>query len=406
MQAVISADRLRLALLEGNAQVAERTRRASERAVDAELCDVAAGDLAVEKARFSFQQGPSQEAIAMLKRAILVYQELDDQAGLARANLDFGLILLAQEDLLGAREYFLLASRSAGNSPDVFEQMRARVLMLVCDFVYGNLSRSLAQADELDERAAATAMREIQLFAELARGRIAFELGRYAEASDVFSRGRSRARLYAMHEPGSVMERWLARSLIYDGRVKRGVEILRDRHRGAESCFFLAEGLLRAGEHGEAIAMLEDGLEAGESDPDPLEGVSWSTGFAPFEDRAIGVVTGSKVLKHQMMALRGYLFAESGRPADGVQEMHRLTRELRISEIDPYNRIYFYLYSLILPESGELNVEDRSTVLGKAVRFIQQRTSRMDEYTHKTDYLRLNYWNSKLMSHAQTHNLV
>jgi hypothetical protein len=91
---------------------------------------------------------------------------------------------------------------------------------------------------------------------------------------------------------------------------------------------------------------------------------------------------------------------------EGVQELHQLTRETRLSEIDPYNRLYYYLYSLVLPESGELNIEDRTTVLGRAVRYIQQRTSRLDEYAHKTDFLRLNYWNNRLMSHAQSSNLV
>ncbi|MFP4113256.1 MAG: hypothetical protein ACOC2Y_02315 [Spirochaetota bacterium] len=406
MQAVIATNRLRLALLQGNVQAAERTRTSSERTAESEQCDFAAGDLAVQKARLTFRDAPTKETIAILKQAVLVYQETDDHAGLARANLDFGLALLAQEDLLGAREYFLLASKSASVGTDLFERMRSRELSLVCEFVYGNMTRALAQADQLDAAAAESGMREVQLFAELARGRVLFELGRYDEAADVFSRGRSRARLYATTAPGIVMSRWVARSLIYDGRPRRGIRMLRDLSPSAETLFFLAEGQLRLGEHGEAIQALEEGLEMTPGAPGPVEGFSWTSGYASLEDRAIGAAAGTRVLQHQMLALRGYLLAESGRVADGVQEMHRLTRELRLSEIDPYNRIYFYLYSLILPGSGELNLEDGATVLGKAVRYIQQRTSRMDEYAHKTDYLRRNYWNARLMSHAQSHNLV
>ncbi len=406
MQAVVATNRIRLAVLQGNAQAAERTRSQSDRLADAGECDSVQGDLAVQKARLSFNDGPSRETIALLKRAVMIYQEIDDQAGLARANLDFGLVLLAQEDLLGAREYFLLAGKSAANSADTFEQVRGRALSLVCDYVYGNLTRALSQAEALDAHAGQAGMREIQLFAELARGRVSFELGRYDEAADVFSRGRSRARLYGMSSPGAVMERWLARSLLYDGRIARGSAILRDHTTNPESCFFLAEACLKRGEHAEAITLLDEGLSLMPQTPGPVESVSWASGFASLEDRAIGMLGGTQVLTHQMMALRGYVLAESGRIADGVDEMHRLTRELRISEIDPYNRIYFYLYSLILPESGELSVEDGTTVLGKAVRYIQQRTSRMDEYAHKTDYLRRNEWNARLMGHAQSHNLV
>lgn len=406
MQAVIATDRIRLAVLQGNMQAAERTRAQSERAGAADTCESVQGDLAVQKARLTFHDGPSKETTALLKRAVMIYQEIDDQAGLARANLDFGLVLLAQEDLLGAREYFLLAGKSAANSADTFEQVRARALSLVCDYIYGNLSRALSEAETLDAEAGRAGMREVQLFAELARGRVTFELGRYDEAADLFSRGRSRARLYGMSAPGAVMERWLARSLVYDGRLRRGTAILRDHSTNPESCFFLAEAHLKRGEHAEAIAALEEGLSLMPQAPGPVEAVSWASGFSALEDRAIGMLGGTQVLTHQMMALRGYVFAESGRIAEGVEEMHRLTRELRISEIDPYNRVYFYLYSLILPESGELSVEDGTTVLGKAVRYIQQRTSRMDEYAHKTDYLRRNEWNARLMGHAQTHNLV
>lgn len=406
MQAVVAANRMRLALLQGNMQAAERTRAQSDRTPAPERCGSVAGDLAVQKARLTFYEGPTKETVALLKRAVMVYQDLDDQAGLARANLDFGLVMLAQEDLLGAREYVLLAGKAAANSDDAFEQIRARQLSLVCDFVYGNLSRALSQAEDLDAAAGQAGMREVQLFAELARGRSAFELGRYEEAADLFSRGRSRARLYAMHAPGLVMERWLARSLVYDGRLRRGLTILRDHQSSPESAFFIAEALLRSGEHAEAIELLEQGGRLMPQASGAVEGIGWATGYSSLEDRAIGLISGTQVLAHQMMALRGYILAESGRTALGVEEMHRLTRELRISEIDPYNRIYFYLYSLILPESGELNLEDGTTVLGKAVRYIQQRTSRMDEYAHKTDFLRRNHWNARLMSHAQAHNLV
>jgi hypothetical protein len=111
-------------------------------------------------------------------------------------------------------------------------------------------------------------------------------------------------------------------------------------------------------------------------------------------------------MEHQLVALRGYVLAESGRLDEGVAEMHRLTREVKLSEIDPFNRIYYYLYSLILPESGDLSIEDRGTILGRAVRYIQERTSRLDDYSHKTDFLKRHYWNHRLMSHAQSSNLV
>ncbi len=434
MADVVAANRLRLALLQGDVQAAERARTASDRAARA-ASDRAAGsmtdraghqepspsaaipairraarcasaDLAVQKARLAFRGGLLSETFSLLKHAILDYQDLDDQAGLARANLDFGVVLFAQEELLDAREYFGLAAKAAADGGDTFEQVRAQSLLLVSDFVYGNLTQALLKADRLDALAARLGMREMQLFAELVRGRAVFELGRYDEATDLFCRGRSRAKLYGLSIPGSVMERWVARSLIHDGKITRGTTVLQDGAGHPESALFLAEGLFRAGDYRRAIECLGQGLAASSRAPTPVEGTPWTSGFASLEDRAIGAIVGARVLDHQMMALRGYLLAESGRVPEGVQEMHRLTRELGVSDADPHSRIYYYLYSLILPDSGEYSVEDGSTVLGRAVRYFQQRTSRMEKYTDKTDYMRRNYWNARLMEHAQAHNLV
>jgi tetratricopeptide (TPR) repeat protein len=335
-----------------------------------------------------------------------MYQDGENQAGLARGNLDFGMLLLAQEDVLEAREYFQLASKMAASSGDLFEQVRADLLQLTSTFVHGNFSRVLLMSSALAERAGKAGMREIQLLADFAAARSHFELGRYDEAATLFDLGRTRSRFYGWRAPGDLFRRWLARSLVYDDRFRRGVEMLVDEPEGREASFFLGEAWLRMGEHGKALAALERAAELPADPQVSLEAISWASGYANFEDRAVGVYDDMGVVEHQVQALRGHVLAESGHREEGVEELHRLTRETRLSDIDPYNRLYYYLYSITLPESGELNIEDRTTVLGRAVRYIQDRTSRLDEYAHKTDFLRRNYWNSQLMSHAQTSNLV
>jgi tetratricopeptide (TPR) repeat protein len=406
MQAVLYTNRLRLALLQSNLQEAERVRSAAERIDPVQECGFVEGDLTLERSRLCARIGTGRETLTLIKRAIMIYQDRDDKAGLARGNLDFGLVLLAQEDVLEAREYFQLAKKMAAASGDLFEQIRADVLQMTSTFIHGNFSRVFSQARDLAARTSKAGMREIQLFCELVTGRSHFELGRYEDAAASFERGRSRARFYGWKAPGDLFRRWLARSLIYDSRTRRGMKMLGDEPEGRESCFFLGEAWLRIGDHGKAIDALDRAMELPADPRSSVEAIAWNTGYAGLEDRAIGVFDGIRVIDHQILALRGYVLAESGRLEEGVQEMHRLTREVPVSEIDPFNRLYYYLYSSILPESGDLNIEDRNTVLGRAVRYIQERTSRLDEYTHKTDFLKRNYWNNRLMSHAQSSNLV
>jgi tetratricopeptide (TPR) repeat protein len=404
MQAVLSCNRIRLALLQRNIQAAGRLENASER-IDPVGTPVT-GDLALERGRLAFMERNVGLTQALLKQAIVEYQEQDNEVGLARANLDFGIVLLAQENIHGAREYFRIATGIAEETDSVFEQIRALRYTLSCEFIHGNFSRVLGLADELWQGANAAGMREVQLFAEFARGRTQFELGRYAQAADTFATAKSIARVYGLAAPAKVAERWLGRSLVYDDRFTRGLEVLDACEASGESLFFAAEAWLRIGDHGESLRALARASELSELRCESTEAICWATGFSAFEDLSIGALGGSTVLDHQILALKGYVLAESGKLDEGIQEMYRLTREMRMSDADPFNRIYFYLYSLIIPESGESELEDASTVLGKAVRCIQERTSRMDQYSDKTDFLRQNFWNTRLMRQAQIHNLV
>jgi hypothetical protein len=112
------------------------------------------------------------------------------------------------------------------------------------------------------------------------------------------------------------------------------------------------------------------------------------------------------VLSNLVTAFRGYLMARVGRLEASMAEVHNLTRQQHLSPLDPYRRLYFYFYSLILADAGPDRLDEPVTVLGKSVKHLRERTGHIDEYAHKTDFLHKSYWNKQLLEAAKGHNLL
>ena len=89
-----------------------------------------------------------------------------------------------------------------------------------------------------------------------------------------------------------------------------------------------------------------------------------------------------------------------------MQELHKLTRSERSVEEDPNGYWYNYLYSVILPESGGEEIDDKETVLGKAVKNLQERASRIDAPAERSAFLSRNTWNRRIMNEARQRKLV
>jgi hypothetical protein len=204
---------------------------------------------------------------------------------------------------------------------------------------------------------------------------------------------------------GRLFVRWLARAVAYRGAAARALEILSTTPTAHESGLFRIETLILLGQYGDAAseAAASRGDEP-ESRFRPTETLAWDSGFANIEDRALQSQDG--VIAHLIAAFEAYAAAEHGDPGGGIETLHALTRPAGEAMKEPYASLYLFLYSRILPENGGEEIEDMVTILGKAVKHLQERTSRIDDYSDKTSYLRNNYWNSLLIEKARRFNLV
>lgn len=389
---ITTVARARYLLLQGEHEDANRLLR-DRSAVSQAL----APESALERARAFFAAGNLGEAHQYIKRSIILYQDRQDEAGIDRATTDFGVCVLAMDHVNDARNY-LWNSRSS----DSYEWMRGLLFRVVTLFLQGSYSRVKEGTAELVESAAAQGLREFELFALFVAARTHFELGQYDECSTGLSRFLTTARIYGVDDAFRLGALWLARCFAYQGNLEHA-RFLLDRYGGnAESLLFRAEAFEFEGRLHDALECARSGYEASYAPTDQnMERVSWATGLSNLEDL---VIREEPVLSRLLWAYTGYLAARTGSVEEGVATLRELTRHRSIVESDPYNRVYYYLYSEVLA-SAEGATDDRSTVLGKSVRFVQDRASRIDSYYDKTAFLHSNYWNSRIVSVAKHYNL-
>jgi tetratricopeptide (TPR) repeat protein len=296
-----------------------------------------------------------------------------------------------------ARNY-LVGSRTS----DAYERMRGVLYRAVTLFLQGSYSRVKETGAELERHASATGLREYELFALFVRARTAFELGQYEQSAQELSRFLSVARLYGREVAFRTGMLWLARSSVYLGELSHAHDLM-DRYGGTpESLLFRAEAYEFEGRLRDALECAHSGYETSYAPTDQnVERIRWSSGFSNIEDL---VVRDEPVLSRLLWAYAAYLNARTGEVESGAASLQELTRQRTIVESDPYNRIYFYLYSEVLAAAATTR-DDRATVLGKSVRFVQDRASRIDNYSDKTAFLHKNYWNSRIVNVARHHNL-
>lgn len=409
--AVVIALRLRLALIAGDRHGAASAFERSEQVGSDSVSGSEAADLLLQRARYLFSAREMQVPLSLIKDAIIIYQDEKNARGLAAAHADFGVLMLAQEQLADARDYFVIAGKNVEPESSIAEHVRCQSLEMASQFVFGSYTRVTERLDQLAPAVAPAGMREWGLYHRFVRGRVLFELGRYDEAQLHFQTSLTEAQIYNHAPAHRAFYAWLARSLAYAGNPARSLVMLRGMKPSRESILFEAEAEIIREAFDSALAALDRAVELDpEQDVRNTESLSWRTGFSDLEDLTVGRAGSGSVIDHLLEAYHGYVLARVGHRLEGIAEMHRLTREEPLSKLDPYSHLYYLLYASILPDAkdqdSDPSFEDRLTVMGKAVRNMQERLSRIDRYEDKIFYQRHSRWNGLLFREARDHNLL
>ena len=349
------------------------------------------------------------KALKIAKLALLDIQDSGNSSLTADVNISLACILMGLERIEESKDYFNIAKETIGTNAYNTKLITINTHQAVVNFIYGNFSESLRFLNESSEICKNTGSRDWELFGIFLYGRLNFELGDYRKAVVIFSNGLNQCDLYFDGNNKDLFNIWLGRCWIYLKELKYGLTILRDYEMYSEALFFASEGLFFRGELNSALKKIESAFEL-ERDRTRFfcstNIVFWESGYDLIEDRSFVKEGSHGVLFQLIRAFKAFLVAKTGQPEEGRAELVLLTREERLSEIDPYNGYYYYLHALTFPEYSGAEAVDRLTLLSKALRHIQQTASHIDNPKHRQMYLSSNYWNSGLMNEGRAHKLI
>jgi hypothetical protein len=411
LAALTAVGRLRAALLDEEADTADDAQAEAQRAVSAESAPRLRGEMHVERAKFLLSTGSAAAALEELKRGLLFSQETGGGGGGDRGErlcyLWLGVTMLADGRLRDAAEYLGLSQRLCHEVGDTPGGLWTQIYLAICRFVEGAYTRCLSEIERGFGMARAAYRREVELFLLFLKARILFQVGSYEECSLCLQACLCTATLYSMDDAMPVLRAWLGRTLVHRGERDAGIRLLETLDQTREVLLFQAEGALFSGGLENASLYVERALGL----PDALrfsrpEVLPWRDGLAGVEGRCFRLGRGDAFLRRTLLALRAYLLGVRGFSDEGIRELRQLTRGEKTVEEDPAVAWCNYLYSRVLPETASEEVDDKLTILAKALKILQERASRIDAPAERSSFLWQNTWNRMIMEEARERKLV
>ena len=360
----------------------------------------------LENARYLYAGGSYQSGLQEAKDALMVFQQNEPKLE-ADACFFVGIDMLAESKLGEAEAYFNIA-RESGAEPLVSRAVLTGIYSAITQYLIGNISRASKIAAGALATATSKGMHRYQVFLLFFEMRMQFELGQYERCVTLCLEALTLTELYD-DRPRPVLNRWLRRAQAYAGQTDDAEVGLNPESTSNEELLFLAEVHFFNARYEKAISSLEKistTAETGGIRFLPAEYVDWRTGFSMIEDKAITGSGESPALRMLTRSFRSYLHCLAGRPELGLSDLARVTREERLSEFDPSNGVYFYLYAYAIECQSGTGDLDRLTALSKALKFIQERAAAMDNAAERQLYLRHNYWNSRILEEAKSSKLL
>jgi tetratricopeptide (TPR) repeat protein len=406
LQLLIGAVRIRYSLLAGSRKEAEAAYlKAVDLGSDFQVSPLK-GELFLQIARYLATRGETNIALQWAKKALVQFQSCNAPVEEREATLEVGAVMLSDARLDEALEYFTLAEQSAARGPSLVG-LRLASLRASALYIQGNLSRAQAETHTGLAQARQLKRREWELALSFMAGRILFELGSYQEASRGFQEALAVEALYPAPAARGVLYAWLARAMAFGGNPVEAQRLLSTQKESWELCMFLAETCYFQHEYALALEYCGKALSIiPNPESFPGERFLWADGFAGVEGNCVILAKDGALGLRLIQGLQAYLWGLQGSVERASEQLHAITRSGRIPEADPYQSLYHYWYARILPDLRIGEMDDRMTVLNKALQLLQQRAARIEDSAKRWHYLNNNHWNAGLFAEAHKRKLI
>ncbi|MBT3275985.1 MAG: hypothetical protein HN368_22745, partial [Spirochaetales bacterium] len=360
----------------------------------------------LESARYLYGTGSFPDALQEAKEALMLFQEQNSENEVYACTY-VGLAMLGQSRLDESEAYFNIAEESTASSETpsaVFNGMCSAATQ----YLVGNITRAKRIAEKWLEISSQQGMRSYQIVLLFYMMRFHFDLGQYEICIQMCLQGLTFGKLYSSSS-SIVFGRWLRRALAYSGNFSEALVGLDTTSGNLEDIYFAAECFFLQESYDKAVFCLEPVVGANyqmNKSLYPAEMVRWDSGYSMLEDRAIPGDTQSPVLSRLIRSFYSYLSCVEGISESALDDLARVNREERLSNIDPNNGVYLYYYSVALRRNSGAGDLDRLTALSKALKFVQERAAKMDDTGDKRLFLNGNFWNRRIFSDARSAKLV
>jgi hypothetical protein len=339
-------------------------------------------------------------AMEYAKEAVFIGQN-NKTVCLPNAYRLFAIGCLAKQNINETIEYLGFALSEAEKNGHYLETGISAYYCAASYFLYGDIFSAIALTQKAIDQSLAAGRPSWADRSRFLKGRLEFETGHYREALAVF--------IKLLNEPydiksavrDNMLYAWIYRCNVY----LNNSEAVKPENTCYDAELFEVEAAYLCGDFTRAVKLAAN-IKNPFSNNDFLyiEQPDWRSGFAQCEHLFFGngEIYDRLVCVFNSLAMSNLSVKDRKTAMDNMQ---KLLRDERLSEMDPWDSFYFYAWYRILEKSAA-DIVDMNTAVSIAFKRLQRRASRIENVEARRQYLNGSRWNNELCLAAREFKLI